>query len=54
LFEADPGDSLRYTGSRSGYTDDIISAEVAAINAVMRLPKDFQITVEHCGETNAF
>lgn len=51
----------RKTGSRLGYqsgsgslTEQIIGQEVAALNAEFRFARPLTITVESCGEANAF
>lgn len=54
LFDAGAGDSLTYQGASDTFTHDIIAAEVDAINALMSQPETLEITVEPCGEANAF
>jgi len=54
LYEAGAGESLKYSGPAGSFTHDIIAAEVDAINGLMSLPEDLEISVEPCGEANAF
>ncbi len=54
LYEVGAGDSLTFSGPADSFTHDIIAAEVDAINGLMSLPQDLEITVEPCGEANAF
>jgi hypothetical protein len=48
------GKSLTYSSSVDNFTADIISAEVKALNAQLQLPSDIKVSVESCGEANAF
>ncbi|MTI03071.1 DUF4344 domain-containing metallopeptidase [Roseibium sp. RKSG952] len=48
------GTSIRYTGGTSSLTEQIISEEVAALNQNFRLPQTLKVTVEDCGEANAY
>lgn len=50
----DGGNSLTYSSTVDNVTADIISAEVKALNARLQLPSDIKISVESCGEANAF
>ncbi len=54
LFDAGPGDSIIYTGSDEGFAQDIISGEVATLNELLALPEGLEVTVEPCGQPNAF
>jgi hypothetical protein len=48
------GDSLTYSNTADTFTAKIISAEIKALNAQLRLPSDIKVSVESCGEANAF
>lgn len=48
------GNSLTYSSTVDNFTADIISAEVKALNAQLQLPSDIKVSVESCGEANAF
>ena len=54
LFDAGPGASMIYTGSDDGFAQDIIFTEVATLNELLTLPADLEVTVEPCGQPNAF
>lgn len=49
-----PGDTLRYKGGADTLTERVISGEVAALNDSFVLPEPVTVSVEHCGEANAF
>lgn len=52
---AGQGDSLRFDGGDfEGATADVIASEVAALNADFVLPEPVTVTIEACGEANAF
>ncbi|WP_439148477.1 DUF4344 domain-containing metallopeptidase [Sulfitobacter sp.] len=54
LFDSGPGASMIYTGSDDGFAQDIIFTEVATLNELLTLPEDLEVTVEPCGQPNAF
>lgn len=49
-----PGRSFRYVGREDTVTEQLISQEVAALNADFELPVALDVIVEPCGEANAF
>ena len=55
LYENGGGATLFFTPAPDeSLTARVISAEIAELNAQMRLPLDVAVTVESCGEANAF
>lgn len=55
IAQAGPGDSLIFEAKwRSTLTYRVIRDEVAALNAQIALPAPLVVTVESCGEANAF
>lgn len=48
------GDSLRFKGSHNSKAAEILIGEIEELNAEMRLSHPLNVTVEHCGEANAF
>lgn len=49
-----PAQSLRYIGSDSSFTDQVISREVSELNLDFEMPVKIDVIVESCGEANAF
>lgn len=59
LYDRGPGDSLRFRipqrlGLEALLTARIIKSEVDALNAVLSLPDAVDVTIENCGQPNAF
>lgn len=48
------GNSLRFRGSHNSRAAEILSGELHELNAEMRLRRPLRITVEDCGQANAF
>lgn len=49
-----PGQSITYRGGTSTLTQTVIAQEVAALNTDFVMPGGLTVTVEPCGEANAF
>ncbi len=54
LSAAGPGQSLEYVGGNATLTEQLISEEVAALNMDFQMPVPVIVSVEPCGEANAF
>jgi hypothetical protein len=54
LAENAPARTLKYVGGTKTLTEQVISAEVGALNEDFALPSKLIIRVEACGEPNAF
>lgn len=54
IAETAPGTSIIYRGGADSLTEQVIAEEVAALNRDFVLPEKLLITVESCGEANAF
>ena len=54
LTASAPAQTLIAEISGEGLTQDVIAEEVAALNAVMRLPHEVTVAVEPCDEANGF
>lgn len=55
LDAAEGGTTLRYSGPPdSTLTTRVISSQVTALNAQLHLPISIEVSVESCGEANAF
>ena len=54
LFDRGGGDSLRYVGGDATLTEQVVSPEVAALNEGLSFASPITVSVEPCGEANAF
>ena len=54
LYERGAGESLRFVGEADGIASVLIQEEVTALNAELSLSEDLRVSVESCGEANAF
>jgi hypothetical protein len=54
MAAAAPGESFVYLGGTDSLTEQVVAAEVAALNEDFALPEDLVIRVEACDEANAF
>lgn len=54
MAEKAPGKSFVYKGGNETFTEQVIAAEVAALNKDFVLPTSLPISVAECGEPNAF
>jgi len=54
MAERKSGGTLEYAGGSDSLTEQIIEQEVAALNAEFRFAHPVTISVESCGEANAF
>lgn len=54
MAESAPGQSIVYRGGRATLTEQLVAEEVEALNADFVLPAQLTVTVEDCGEANAF
>ncbi|MGH1355534.1 MAG: DUF4344 domain-containing metallopeptidase [Thalassovita sp.] len=48
------GSTITYSGPKHGLVGEILSEEVAALNAEMKLSHPLDVTVAPCGEANAY
>lgn len=54
MAEGAPAQTLVYVGESQSLTEQVVSAEVAALNEDFALPVNLTVKVEECGEPNAF
>ena len=54
LAETAPGRSIRFQGNGTSLTATLMAEEVAALNEDFVFPQTLTVTVEACGEANAF
>ena len=54
LAAAAPGDSLVYRGRAQTLTEQLVAQEVAVLNAEFEFPVQLGISVQSCGEPNAY
>lgn len=52
--EGAPGKALSFVGETADPASRIIAEEVRSVNALLALPVDITVSVEQCGEANAF
>lgn len=54
ISQAPANAPFTYEGGQASLTEQVIQAEVTALNTSTRLPKKLLVKVENCGEANAF
>lgn len=54
LVERGPGDSFRFTGDTDSLTGALLAQEIRDLNAEMTLSAPLGVTIESCGEANAY
>lgn len=54
LADGAPAQTIVYQGDHNSVTEQLIAAEVEALNQDFALPQELLVTVEPCGEPNAF